>query len=37
MEERKGACRISVGKYEGKGPLGKAKCRWEDIIKTDLQ
>jgi hypothetical protein len=26
-----------VGKPEGKRPLGKARCRWEDNIKMDLQ
>jgi hypothetical protein len=26
-----------VGKPEGKRPLGRARPRWEDNIKTDLQ
>jgi len=26
-----------VGKSEGKKPLGRSKCRWEDNIKMDLQ
>jgi len=26
-----------VGKPEGKSPLGRPKCRWEDNIKMDLQ
>jgi len=26
-----------VGKPEGKRPLGRPRCRWEDNIKTDLQ
>jgi len=26
-----------VEKPEGKGPLGKLRCRWEDNIKMDLQ
>jgi hypothetical protein len=25
------------GKPEGKRPLGKPRCRWEDYIKMDLQ
>ena len=26
-----------MGKPEGKSPLGIPVCRWEDIIKMDLQ
>jgi hypothetical protein len=26
-----------VGKPEGKRPLGRPKCKWEDEIKMDLQ
>jgi len=26
-----------VGKTEGKRPLGRPRCRWDDNIKTDLQ
>ena len=26
-----------VGKPEGKRPLGRPRCRWEDNIKIDLQ
>jgi hypothetical protein len=26
-----------VGKPEGRRPLGRPRCRWEDNIKTDLQ
>jgi len=26
-----------VGKAEGKRPLGRLRCRWEDNIKMDLQ
>jgi hypothetical protein len=26
-----------VGKHEGKKPLGRPRCRWEDNIKMDLQ
>ena len=26
-----------MGKPEGKRPLGRPRCRWEDNIKMDLQ
>ena len=32
----RGVHRVLVGKPEGKRPLGRPRCRWEDI-KTDLQ
>jgi len=37
MGERRGVYRISVGKYDGKRPLGRPRRRWEDNLKTDLQ
>jgi len=37
MGERRGLYRILVGKPEGKRPLGRPRCRWEDNIKMDLQ
>ena len=37
MGERRGVCRVSVGKPEGKGPLGRPRRRWEGNIKMDLQ
>ena len=37
MVERKGIYRVLVGKPEGKGPLGRPRCRWEDNIKLHLQ
>jgi len=37
MGERKGVYRVLVGKPEGKRPLGRPRCRWEDNIKMDLQ
>ena len=37
MRERRGLCRVLVGKPEGKNPLGRHKHRWEDNIKMDLQ
>jgi hypothetical protein len=35
--ERKGLYRVFMGKPEGKRPLGRPRCRWEDNIKMDLQ
>jgi len=37
MGERRGVCRVLVGKPERKRPLGSPRPRWEDNIKTDLQ
>ena len=37
MGERRGLCRVLVGKPEGKRPLGRPRFRWEDNIKVDLQ
>jgi hypothetical protein len=33
--EKRNAYRILVGKPEGKTPLGRPRCRWEDNIKMD--
>jgi hypothetical protein len=33
----KSAYRISVGKPEGKRPLGRCKRKWEDNNKMDLR
>ena len=37
MGERRGVCRVVVGKPEGKEPLGRPIRRYEDNIKMDLQ
>jgi hypothetical protein len=37
MMEERNACRIFVGKPEGKRPKGRLRCRWMDIIKVDLR
>ena len=37
VEEGRGVHKILVGKPEGKTPLGRPRCRWEDTIKMDLQ
>jgi hypothetical protein len=35
--EKRNACRISVGKPEGKRPLGRPRRRWVDNIQIDLR
>jgi hypothetical protein len=37
MGEGRGVYRILVGKPEGRRPLRRPRCRWEDNIKMDLQ
>ena len=37
MGQRLGIFRFLVGKPEGKRPLGRPRCRWEDNIKMGLQ
>jgi hypothetical protein len=37
MGEGKGVYRVLVGKPEGKRPLWRPRCRWEDNNKIDLQ
>jgi hypothetical protein len=34
--EERGVYRVLVGKPEGKRPLGRPRCRWEDNISMDL-
>ena len=36
MGERRGVYRGLVGKPEGKGPVGRPRCRWEGNIKMNL-
>jgi len=36
MGEGRGVHRVLVGKPEGRRPLGRPRCRWEDNIKTDI-
>jgi hypothetical protein len=36
-EERRGVCRVSVGKPEGKRPLGRRRDRWEDSIMMNIK
>jgi hypothetical protein len=35
--EMRNACRILVGKPEGKRPLERSRCMWMDNIKIDLR
>jgi hypothetical protein len=37
MGEGRGVYRVLVGRHEGKRPLGRSECRWEDNIKMDLR
>jgi hypothetical protein len=34
--ERRNACRLLMGKPEGKRPLGRIRRRWIDSIKMDV-
>jgi hypothetical protein len=36
MEEQRNAYRASVGRPEGKGPLGRPRIRWEGNIKKRI-
>ena len=33
--ERRSANRVLAGKPEGKKPVGRPRCKWEDNIKID--
>jgi len=37
MRERRGVCRVLVGKTEGKRPTERTGRRWEENITMDLQ
>jgi hypothetical protein len=37
MHGGRGGYRVLVGRPEGKRPLGRPMCRWEDNIKMDLR
>jgi hypothetical protein len=36
MKKMRNAYKVLVGKPEGKIPLGRLWCRWEDNLKMDL-
>jgi hypothetical protein len=37
MGEGRSVYRVLIGRPEGKRPLGRPRCRWEDNIKMDLR
>jgi hypothetical protein len=37
MGEDRKVYKVLVGKPEGKRPLGRPRCRWEDLIRMDLR
>jgi hypothetical protein len=37
MGEIRNIYKIMAGKSEGKRPLGRPRCRWNDNIKLDLR
>jgi hypothetical protein len=37
LGEERGVYRFLVGRPEGKRPLGRPRCRWEDNMKLDLR
>jgi len=37
MGEMRNSYRISVGRHEGKKPLGRPRHRWKDNIRMDLK
>jgi hypothetical protein len=37
MGEERNLYRALMGKPEGKRPLGRPRCRWEDVIRMDLR
>jgi hypothetical protein len=37
MGKGRGVYRVLVGRPEGKKPLVRPRCRWEDNIKMDLR
>jgi hypothetical protein len=37
MREKRGVYKVLVGKLEGKKPLGRPRCRWEDSMKMGLK
>jgi hypothetical protein len=37
MGEERILYKVLVGKFEGKKPLGRQSCRWEDGIRMDLR
>ena len=36
MGDRRGAYNFFMGGHDGKGPLGRPRCRWQNNIKVNL-
>jgi hypothetical protein len=36
MEEERNVYRVSIGRPEGKRPLGRPRRRWEDRIRIEI-
>jgi hypothetical protein len=36
-EEMRNACRVLVGKSDGKRQIGRPRSRWENNIRTNLE
>ena len=37
MGDKRGSCRVSAGRPEGKRPLGRPRRRWENNVKMNVQ
>jgi hypothetical protein len=37
MGEGRVVYRVLIGRHEGKRPLGRPRCRWEDNVEMDLR
>jgi hypothetical protein len=37
MKEKKSTYIVLVGKSEGKSPIGRPSCRWENNVKMDVK
>jgi hypothetical protein len=37
MADKRNACRLMMGKLDGRRPLGRPRCRWVGNIKIDLR
>jgi hypothetical protein len=35
MGDRRGACMVLIGKFEGSSPLGRPRLRWELNVKME--
>jgi hypothetical protein len=37
MRDKRNACRVLVGRPEGKILVGRPRCKWDDNIEVDLR